>query len=254
MFFILSKVLSFILSPIWWITVLLLCYLIFRNYKKRKVLLYAAITILLIFSNKNLFHHAAKAWEGALTNPDAIEHYDGIIVLGGFSGFQTESNRIQFYQSADRLFQAVELYKKGKADKFIFTGGSASIIVKEKQEGLFIKDYLKKLDIAEDSTLVEWESRNTHENAVETKKMLEAIGAENGKYLLVTSGFHMKRAMGCFTKEGIRVEPYTTDALQSLIPPTFADVLTPSSSALALWERLFREWVGIGVYKLKGFL
>ncbi len=254
MFFILSKILSFILSPIWWICVLLLLYIILKHFKYRKYLLYTAVTILLIFSNPFLFQQAAKKWEGPLTNPNSLEHYDGIIVLGGLSSYQSSTQRIRFVSSADRLFQGIELYKKGVADKFIFTGGSASIIVRERKEGDYIKDYLELIGIPADSTLVEWNSRNTHENAIETYKMLQDIHAEKGKYLLITSGFHMKRALGCFLKQNINVTPYVTDPLQGTLDPSFIEAITPSAKHLNTWQSLLREWVGLIAYKIKGYI
>ncbi|TLX74101.1 YdcF family protein [Labilibacter sediminis] len=254
MFFLISKILSFLLSPIWWVAVLLLLYLILNKNKRRKWLLYGAFGVLMFFSNQFIFYHVAGWWEGELQNPNEIEQYDGIILLGGFSSFQSDAERIRFYQSADRLFQAMELYKKKKANRFIFTGGSARIIVKEKKEGEYIKDYLALLGVPEDSTLVEWESRNTRENALETLAMLKKENLHDGRFLLVTSGFHMKRALGCFKKVGIDVMPYNTDPLQNTLPPDVADAVTPSAGTLALWERLIREWIGYGVYKLKGFV
>ncbi|MCW3804184.1 YdcF family protein [Plebeiibacterium marinum] len=208
----------------------------------------------MIFSNQLLFYYVSGWWEGELERTEKVDHYDGIILLGGFSNYRSQSDRIQFTQSTDRMNQALSLYKQGKADWFVFSGGSARIIVKERMEGEFLKGYLHLMGIPNDSLLVEWQSRNTHENAVETKKMLCAHGIENGKFLLVTSGFHMKRALGCFKKEGINVDSFKTDALQSYLPPDFADAITPSAGTLAMWERLFREWVGYVVYKMKGFV
>ncbi len=216
--------------------------------------LIAAFSLLLVFSNQLLLYHVSGWWEGELKNPNEVGHYDGIILLGGLSNYHPASQRIRFVQSGDRLFQAVELYKKGKSQYFIFTGGSGRVLVREKSEGEYLKDYFKLLGIPQDSTLVEWKSRNTHENAVETRKMLAAESMGKGKYLLVTSGFHMKRALGCFKKEGIDVEPYAADPLQSSIAPDFWDAISPSASALGTWELLFREWVGYAVYQIRGYV
>ncbi len=254
MFFILSKILSFLLSPIWWISILILLYFVIPRYKKRRWFLILSFSILILFSNQYIFYHVSGWWEGKLTTPKDVEHYDGIILLGGFSNFRSDVQRIRFTESSDRLLQALQLYKLGKTDYFIFTGGSAHIIVKEKKEGDYLKEYLHLVGIPQDSLLIEWESRNTHENAVETYKMLKEKNLDNGKFLLVTSGFHMKRALGCFNKEGINVTPYSTDPLQASLSPDFADIITPSAGPLATWERLFREWIGYWVYKAKGFV
>ena len=253
MFFVFSKLLSFFLSPIWWIAVLMLFFILLKKFKYRKALLIASFVILIVFSNPLLFYCVSGWWEGELKNLDETEHYDGIILLGGFSNYRTEQQRIVFTGSADRLLQALDLYKKGKADRFIFTGGSASIIVREKKEGEYLGEYIQAMGIPQDSLLIEWNSRNTHENAVETQGLLKEAGIEKGKFLLVTSGFHMKRAEGCFKKVGVNVVPYVTDPLQSNVRPEIWNWFTPSASTLATWERLFREWVGYAVYRLKGF-
>lgn len=254
MFFVLSKVLSFFLSPIWWIIFLMLLYFVFPKYKNRKLLLVISFVVMLVFSNQLLFYKISSWWEGELQNSNQIEKFDGIILLGGFSSFQEESQRIRFNGSSDRLLQALDLYKKGKADYLIFTGGSAKISVNEKQEGIYIRDYLELVGIPKDSLLVEHNSRNTHENAMMTFEMLKKYSLENAKFLLVTSGFHMKRALGCFKKVGLNVEPYKTDPLQSVFAPDFSDFLTPSASVLAQWQLLIREWVGYLVYRIKGFV
>ncbi|WP_158027278.1 YdcF family protein [Labilibacter marinus] len=213
-----------------------------------------SVGILLVFSNSLLFYHVSAWWEGDLQNNNEIGHYDGVILLGGFSSYQENQERIIFNGSSDRLLQAINLYKIGKADRFIFAGGSASVIVREKGEGEYMGDFLSTLGISKDSILVEAKSRNTHENAQETMKVLKDAYLEKGNYLLVTSGFHMKRAMGCFKKEGIQVTPYSTDLLRGNLPPEIWEVFTPSATALATWERLFREWVGYVVYKIKGYV
>ncbi len=254
MFFILSKLLSFILSPIWWITILLLSYFILKNFKKRKWLLVTAISILLIFSNQLLFYHVSGWWENDFKKYEEVKCYDGIILLGGFSSYRAEENRLQFSKSADRLLQAVDLYKGGKAKYLIFTGGSSRIIQRTKSGGEFMKEFLMRLGIPQDSLLVEWNARNTYENAVETKKLLGNVNLEQGKYLIVTSGFHLKRAMGCFEKAGIDVVPFKTDALQSNLPPEIWECITPSASVLATWELLFKEWIGYVVYKIRGYV
>jgi len=254
MFFLLSKILSFLLSPIWWVVILMLFYVVFHKQRVCKFLLYISIGVLLVFSNQLMFYHVAGCWEGELQSPNKVVPCDGIIVLGGFSSYQSKTHRIRFYESADRLYQAIELFKKGKAQRFIFTGGSGRVVVREKKEGDYLRAYLKLLGIPEESTLIEWKSKNTHENAVETLKMLQSKTIENGNYLLVTSGFHMNRAMACFKKVGINVCPYIADPLQNTLAPDFMDAITPSAIVLASWEKLFREWVGYWVYWLKDYV
>ncbi|MGQ1785741.1 YdcF family protein [Saccharicrinis sp. GN24d3] len=228
--------------------------MVFNNLKKRRLLLVLAIGILIVFSNQLIYYQVSGWWEGELEKSESLQQYEGIILLGGFSNYRSKSRRIQFTRSSDRLLQAVRLYKEGKANRFIFTGGSSRIIIREKSSGEFLKEYLVLLGIPEDSILTEWQARNTYENAVETWKLLKAEGISDKKFLLVTSGFHMKRALGCFKKVGIDVTPFKTDALQGNVPPEIWECFMPSASVLATWELLFKEWVGYAVYSVKGYV
>ncbi len=254
MFFILSKILSFFLSPIWWITVLMLLYFILKKLKRRKILLISSFVILVIFSNQFLFYNIIGWWEGPLQKETELPNCDGLILLGGFSSYQDVSSRIVFNASADRLLQAMDLYKSGKVKYFIFTGGSALILKKEKKEGDFLKEYLENIGIRDGKLLIESQSRNTHENAKFTHELLKEKQLLDSRFVLVTSAFHMKRAMGCFKNEGINVLPYKTNPLQVTQKPDFADCITPSAYVLSSWELLIREWVGLLAYEIKGYI
>ncbi len=214
----------------------------------------AAFLILLVFSNSFLFYHIIGWWEGSLENQTELQDFDGLILLGGFSSYQDEAGRIVFNSSSDRLLQAMDLYKKGKVRYFVFTGGSALILKKEKKEGDFLKEYLINMGIKEDSLLMESNSRNTHENAKFTSEILKERHLSDARFLLVTSAFHMRRAMACFQKEGIDVFPYKTNPMQATRTPDFGDSIMPSASVLSSWEQLMREWVGLLAYKIKGYI
>ncbi len=254
MFFIFSKILSFLLSPIWWIAILLLLYFVLKRYKKRKWFLVISFVLLLVFSNQFLFYSVSGWWEGGLEKVEDMPACDGLILLGGFSSYNDQSKRICFNASSDRLLQALDLYKKGKAKYFVFTGGSALILSKEKKEGIFLEEYLKRLGVKEGNLLIESQSRNTHENAAYTVELLKNKQLLGKHFILVTSAFHMKRALACFQKEGIDVVSYKTDPLQAARRPDFADCVTPSAGTLAAWERLFKEWVGYFAYRIKGYV
>ena len=80
----------------------------------------------------------------------------------------------------------------------------------EEKEGPLIERSLMMLGIPKSDFLIEGESKNTHENAVFTKAFLDEEKV-NGQLLLITAAFHMRRSLACFTKMGIRAEPYSTD-------------------------------------------
>ncbi len=252
MFFTLSKLLTFAISPLLWIGILLIAYLLLRRYKCRKVILTFAIGLLFIFTNPYIFYRVSSWWEGHSQNLNSIQHYDGIIVLGGgVAGYNQQNEEIKFdNSSSDRLFKAIELYRMGKADRLIFSGGSMGEI----KEGQIVKDYLKTIEIPEENTLVEWNSLNTHQNAVETSKLLKSAGIYEGNFLLITSGYHIKRSIDCFKKQGIVVTPFSTDFIQQFGTSDYSGIFHPSTLILEKWKTILKEWVGYGVYSLVGYV
>ena len=183
-----------------------------------------------------------------------LKTYEAGIVLGGMLEYDVQFNRIQFRQGADRLFQAVELYKTGSIRKIFFVGGSGSIEFAHLKEGMFVRRYLRTIGIPEKDIWIENESRNTRENAVNAHELLSQKKYTGGKFLLITSGRHMRRAMGCFKTVGIDVTPYSVDRDASPVRRfTFDHLLIPDAATLLKWEALFHEWIGMITYKVKGY-
>ncbi len=166
--------------------------------------------------------------------------------------YDEEFDRLQFQRGADRLLQAIELYKRGFIKKIIFTGGSGVIFHPDDKEGTYAKRYLLTLGIPETDFLIENESRNTHENAVLTKQLIDQKNIK-GDYLLITSAFHMRRSLGCFEKSGIIATPYSTDRYSGPRKFEFDHLFLPSVSALYNWNNLLKELVGFITYKIMGY-
>ncbi len=254
MFFVLSKLIGFLVSPFWWI-VLLLGGAYFINRKVLKARLYLlAFILFLIFTNPLLFRGVAGAWEGDLQPAESMRNKSDVcVVLGGMSSYHELSGRIRFTQSADRILQAVDLYKKGIVSKILISGGTSRLIQKTRPESIHLKEFLVTLGIPAQVVLIDSLSRNTHENSINSMDLIRSNGW-NERVILVTSAFHMKRAVGCFNKAGFTVYPYTTDPLKGISPITFSDVVLPSVSVLKNWDYLIREWVGIIMYWMNGYL
>src|SRR5690606_15779763 len=105
------------------------------------------------------------------------------------------------------------------------------------------------LGVAAERLTLENRSRNTHENAVFTRELL---APESGEvWLLVTSAFHMPRAVGLFRKAGFPVVPWPVDYRTSgeegvgLFRDNAADALQATTTAI-------REWIGLAAYYLSG--
>ena len=252
MFFILSKIFVFLITPLVWIITLLLIAIFSKNEKRKKRSLRWGVGILLFFSNTFIFDEFIRAWEIPAAKYQDLKSYNAGIVLGGMVKYDQSLDRLQFYRGADRLFQAIELYKRGYIKKIIFTGGSGSILHPEDKEGAYVKRYLLTLGIPEEDFYIENESQNTRENAVFTKQLIDKEKI-SGPFLLITSAFHMRRSLGCFHKTGMVVDPYSTDRYAGPRKFEFDHVFIPNISALNDWHNLIHEVIGFITYKMSGY-
>lgn len=213
----------------------------------------AGVLVLLIFSNRFIHNQVMMAWEvDAVADPNP-ESYDAVIVLGGFSTYNENFDRINFSNSTDRFLQGLRLVKNGVAPFMIVTGGSGSITFADHKEGDRVRTYLKGIDIADSLYVIENESRNTYENAVNTARILKEK-SPNGKYLLVTSGYHMRRALGCFAKAGLNCDPYSVDMQGGEGRASIDYFIVPDVGVLNDWNVLVHEWMGCVMYSVKGYL
>jgi uncharacterized SAM-binding protein YcdF (DUF218 family) len=179
-------------------------------------------------------------------------HYDAAIVLGGVGDIDLRLEKINFGYSSDRLFQALPLFYKKRFTKLIFTGGSGSIEFPDKKEGIYVGKYLRSINFPDSALIIESESRNTFENAIFTKKICDSLQLKN--CLLITSAFHMKRALAIFQKAGFQtITPYVTNKFSGVRRFTPDHLLIPNAGALMYAQLLFHEWIGFLMYKMKGY-
>jgi len=254
MFFLFSKVLEFLIVPLVWVLALLLWAIFSKNPKRRKKLLIIATVVFFFFTNDFMADEFMRMWEVPATpNTEIKTSYDVGIVLGGMIGYDKTLQRIQFDRGADRLLQALQLYKQGKIKKILIDGGSGSITEKDILEAPILKKYLLQLGIPDSVICIEAHSRNTHENAAFVKPVLDSV-APHGKYLLITSASHMPRALRCFEKVGIAVTPFSTDRYSGPRKFLLDHILIPDKWALLTWDVLLHEWFGFITYKVAGYI
>ncbi len=253
MFFIFSKILAFLISPLTWVFTLCIIAIFAKDKIRKKKLCIAAVIILYIFSNPFLVDEAMRHWE--VTTPDLkpTQKYKYAIVLGGMSGYDARQDKPQFLRSADRLFQVLPLVGNKQIKKIIITGGSGSIKHPEEKEAAILKRYLLKCGYADSAIIVENESRNTRENALFTKHLMDSLHIKDST-LFITSAFHLRRAIGCFNKVGIKnIVVYPTDRYSGPRKIEFDFLLIPNPEALAESTLLLHEIMGWVVYKVKGY-
>jgi uncharacterized SAM-binding protein YcdF (DUF218 family) len=192
-------------------------------------------------------------WEIPATKYEELNTYETGIVLGGMVQYDRDFDRLQFSGSSDRLLQAIELYKRRKIKKIFFTGGSGSILHADIKEAPLVKRYLLTIGIPEEDIIIESESKNTRENAVNTRHIIDSLSLK-GPFLLVTSAFHMRRSLGCFKKVGLDVVSYSTDRYSGKPMFVFDNLFIPSTQALEDWDLLLHEVTGYWVYHVSGYI
>ncbi len=256
MFFLLSKLLAFLLKPINWLLGLLLYSWLGKNAKWKKRALLSAIAILILLSNPALFNLVIRAWEPDTLRADEIEEpYDIGILLGGFSNPNIVPTRDRYNLSdrANRFVNTLELYRTGKIRKILITGGSGRILEEGPLEAVEARDFLQRIGIPEEDIIIEDESRNTRENALYTKRLLKEH-YPGARCLLLTSAWHMRRAQGCFEKAGVDARPFPVDYLSERWQWTPGALLLPNARIFFLWEAIVKEWVGYAVYGIRGYV
>lgn len=252
MFFVLSKILYWFTSPFSWITLLATLSLFIKKESLKRKLRLTSVIILLIFSNLFILDECMRFWEVQPIPSSSLKHYNTAIVLGGFSTYDRQLHRAQFNRSTDRLLQTIDLYKSGKIDFIIFSGGSGSLLHPEEKEGIWVGQLLKTVGIPDSCYYIEPNSRNTRENALFTQEVITKKHI-SGPYLLVTSASHMKRSMACFDKIHLTTDPFSTDKYSGPRKWELIHVLLPSADALTGWNTLIHELVGYLSYKVVGY-
>jgi len=242
MYFILSKILIFLLYPLLWVFTLLLIAVFTKRPKRRKIFLAAAVILLFLLSNTVLFSWFAAMWS---YKPDVVntkQTYSCVIVLGGFSSADKNGNGY-FNESADRFIQGVRLMEMGKVKRILVTGGNGNLVPGKYREAEWVRTQLKDFNIPDSSTLIESNSRNTIENADFSKKILHANHIQP-PYLLVTSDFHMRRSMMIFKKHGLNVIAYPSNYIAGHSDLSLANFIIPDADALDGWSFYLKEVVG----------
>lgn len=256
MFFILSKVLLFLFSPLVWVLAFLIWGLLTKRPKRRRNLVLTSTLMLFLFSNSFLLDEVMRAWE---MPPSKIEKsgkvYDYAIVLGGvLTYYDVKNDQIGFNRSIDRLMQAVKLYKKGIVKKIIFTGGDGSVLKDGGNEGNIIKKFISETQIvAEKDFIVENGARNTRENAKFIAELLKTDSL-TGNVVIITSAFHMKRSLGCFKKAGMNPDYFVADRFSGKRKYTPDHLIVPSTNALDRWAMILHEISGYYIYKIMGYI
>lgn len=174
----------------------------------------------------------------------------GVIVLGGavFPNLSFDRRQLVVGDAGERVIALGDLARRRPDLRLIFSGGSSAILGEDVAEAAAVARFGATLGFEPARVTYERVSRTTWENAQETKLLLPPDA--DGRWLLVTSAWHMPRAIGAFRAAAIDIVPYPVDYRTSRErrwrpEPSVASGLDRTDLAL-------REWVGLVVYRLTG--
>ncbi|QEL21383.1 YdcF family protein [Bosea sp. F3-2] len=254
MFFILSKLVWFVFSPVNFVILLaglsaLLAFTRFARPARWLGLLSVVVLGLMAFSP--LSRAVIRPLEDRFPQQDAAKGpVTGIVVLGGAIG--VARGDLVLNSAAGRMTRAVELARLHPEAKVVFAGGAANVISEVTDtEADGARLLFEGLGLDPKRLILEDKSRNTRENALFTRRLVDPKPGE--RWLLVTSAWHMPRSMGVFRKAGFPVEAFPVDFWTRGRPDDFIRPFGRAPYALEVADNGFKEWVGLIAYRLTGY-
>jgi uncharacterized SAM-binding protein YcdF (DUF218 family) len=176
---------------------------------------------------------------------------DGIVLLGGAVDASDSISRGQLIanESAERVLDTIQLAHRYPQARILISGGGGTVFGDGAGEAPVIADYFKSIGIDPARIIVEDRSRTTSENAFYSRDMVKP--REGERWLLVTSAWHMPRAIGVFERVGFTVTAYPVDFRTggaSNNDRPFASI----SDGLRRLDVGAKEWAGLIGYYVTG--
>jgi uncharacterized SAM-binding protein YcdF (DUF218 family) len=249
-----------LLYPLGWFWLLLLL-LAFRSLLKRKwpasagFILMAAF-ILAIGGARWPYQLLATLEEPYLRHPSApLPRADAVVVLGGMlSPSRRDPFGFQFSSAADRIITGIELVRREQAPLLVLGGGGGwRTDQTEWDEAQLLENWMAAWGIPDADRIALLRSRDTREEAVRVRKLLDEKGWE--RIILVTSGYHMKRALATFNNLEIPAEPFACDFIGvSRLERGLPYGPFPRLEGFKHLDIYLREKIGWWYYRWKGWI
>ncbi|ABY31390.1 protein of unknown function DUF218 [Methylorubrum extorquens PA1] len=257
MFFPLSKLIFFVLTPSNFLILLGLlgCLLLFTETGRGigRVLTIASFVGLLVAGLSPLSAWTLAPLENRFPSfTDDGTPVTGIVVLGGTVEADTSIGRDQITvnEAGERAIALADLARRYPQARLVFSGGAGSTREDAVSEAEIVSRYADTLGVPRNRLILEQQSRNTHENAVFSARMVQPKPGE--RWLLVTSAWHMPRSMGCFRKAGFDVTAYPVD-YRTNWPRDAYRLASFASDGLGELDIGVKEWIGMIAYRLTGY-
>lgn len=262
MFLFLSKLLPLLIYPLG-LACLLLVIAIAAFWKRPRlaaVSVSLALLILWLGSNGLVANWLVRSLERQVVPTAELPEAAAIVVLGGGTKPALAPRPwVDLSEEGDRVLYGAQLYRAGKAPRVLLSGGRIGWSGDRPPESADMATVMEAMGVPLSAILQESKSRNTYENAVNVKRLLAAQQIQ-GPVLLVTSALHMPRSLRIFQGLGIPVIPAPTDFQVTELevrPPSlqaFLLSLLPDAGNLQQVSRALKEYLGLFVYGLRGWL
>lgn len=248
--FILSKLLSAITQPMFWLAMWwTLALLILTRWRRPAVImLWSGLIALGLLGFQSIPDALLRPLENRYSVPAAetIERHAGVIVLGGAVGHPDSfvaHGQVPLGDAAERMTVPVGLLQQHPKLELVFSGGEGRLLTTGVTESELARAFYQQQGLGMAKVRLEDGSRNTRENAQQVARLLGDRCKD--PWLLVTSAWHMPRSMAEFESVGCKVTPYPVD-FRTGAQTSWAEYSLAHS--LVRWQTALHEWLGLLVY------
>lgn len=248
--FLLSKLLSAITQPMFWLALwwTLALLILMRRRRPAVIMLWSGLAVLGLLGFRAIPDALLRPLENRYPVPtaDVMDRHVGIIVLGGAVGHPDSfaaHGQVPLGDAAERMTVPVGLIRQHPRLELVLSGGEGRLLTTGVTESKLAKVFYQQQGLDMARVRLEDGSRNTRENA---QQVAQLLGERCQKpWLLVTSAWHMPRSMAEFEAAGCKVTPYPVDFRTG-----DSTSLTEYSLAHSLlrWQTALHEWLGLLVY------
>ena len=252
MFYDLAKSLGFFLTlPNAVVLLVILAALLLLTPFRRvaRVAVLASVSLLAVCALSPLGSIALQPLEQRFPQPKLSEAPTGLIVLGGMTDetLSVIRDTVVLSDAAERLTEAVALSIRYPAMRLVFSGGTGNPGGSAATESDSARRFWTEMGVPADRMSFENRSRNTWENGVFTKTLVDPKPGE--RWLLVTSASHMPRSVGIFRRVGFPIIPYPVDYHTAGNGSDFKG-LRNAADGFNLLSTASHEWIGLVAYYL----
>lgn len=242
----LHKILPLIFSPLILIIILIIWGLIFESKKISYFGIIILITCSMPIISQNFIIYLESDYE--LKKPSDVKSANAVVVLSGMLRTIKTKHGLSYEwgEGVDRIFAGIKLFQLNKAPTLILTRGKLPWSI-GLPEGEYLRNVAIKFGVPRENILLTENVENTDQEAKAIKKLFLI---DNPEIILITSAYHMPRALKVFEAASIKVIPFPVDFRHEAKKITFMEFI-PSAKSLQITSSFVREMIGRMYYNLK---